>query len=163
MQSSYSIISRRVADLRPYARNARTHSKRQISQIAESIKRFGFTNPILISGDRDVVAGHGRLQAAKSLGFQEVPTLELAHLSPAELRAYALADNKLALNAGWDTETLAIELQALIDLNIDIEATGFSVAEVDLVIDTACDANPASPPVQEDVIPDCCEPAVTQR
>ena len=163
MHNSCSVVSRRVADLRPCVRNARTHSKRQISQIAESIKRFGFTNPILISGNRDVVAGHGRLEAAKLLGFQEVPTLELAHLSRAELRAYALADNKLALNAGWDTETLATELQALIDLNVDIEVTGFSVTEVDMIIHTACEADPASPPCREDVIPDGYPTAVTQR
>jgi ParB-like chromosome segregation protein Spo0J len=103
--------------LRPYARNARRHSKAQIKQIAESIRRFGFTNPVLIGDDNEIIAGHGRVEAAKLLGLTEVPTLRLSHLSATERRAYVLADNKLALNAGWDQEILAIELQALIDLD----------------------------------------------
>jgi ParB-like chromosome segregation protein Spo0J len=100
-----------VASLQPYARNARTHSKKQVKQIAASIQRFGFTNPVLISGDGTIIAGHGRVRAASELGMTEVPTLSLSHLSPQEVQAYVLADNKLALNAGWDKEILAVELQ----------------------------------------------------
>jgi DNA modification methylase len=139
-----AIFWRRTADLRPYARNARTHSKRQIAQIAESIRRFGFTNPVLVSADGEIIAGHGRVEAAKQLGMTEVPTLALDHLSAAERRAYVLADNKLALNAGWDQEILAIELQGLIDLDFEVELTGFSLAEIDLVLDHAKESNPAA-------------------
>ena len=105
-----------VTRLRPYAGNARTHSKKQIRQIANSIQKFGFTNPVLISDGDEIIAGHGRVEAAKLLGMREVPTLRLSHLDEAQRRAYVLADNKLALNAGWDRDTLAIELQALINL-----------------------------------------------
>jgi ParB-like chromosome segregation protein Spo0J len=114
-----------VASLRPYPGNARTHSKKQIKQIARSIERFGFTNPVLISDDDEIIAGHGRVEAAKLLGLARVPALRLSHLSPAQRRAYVIADNKLALNAGWDREMLAIELQALIDLDFDVELIGF--------------------------------------
>jgi len=126
-----------VAQLRPYARNARTHSKKQIKQIAASIERFGFTNPVLISEEHEIIAGHGRVEAAKLLGRTSVPTLRLSHLNEAQRRAYVIADNKLALNAGWDREVLAIELQGLIDIDFDVELTGFSLAEIDLVIDEA--------------------------
>lgn len=98
-----------VTALRPYDRNARTHSKKQIAQIAKSIERFGFTNPVLISDDGQIIAGHGRVEAAKLLKIERVPTLSLSHLSDAERRAYILADNKLAQNAGWDREILALE------------------------------------------------------
>src|SRR5215217_4250944 len=127
----------RVGNLRPYAKNARTHSKKQIKQIARSIERFGFTNPVLISDENEIIAGHGRVEAAKLLGRTDVPTIRLSHLNAAERRAYVLADNKLALNAGWDREVLAIELQGLIDLEFEVELTGFSLAEVDLVLDEA--------------------------
>ena len=100
----------------------------QIRQIADSITRFGFTNPVLIDADGGIVAGHGRVAAAKLLGLTQVPTLSLAHLDAAERRAYVLADNKLAENAGWDRELLAIELQGLIDIGFDLEITGFSLA-----------------------------------
>jgi ParB-like chromosome segregation protein Spo0J len=115
-----------LARLRPYPGNARTHSKKQIRQIADSIERFGFTNPVLISDDGEIIAGHGRVEAAKLLGMKSVPTLRLTHLDAAQRRAYVIADNKLALNAGWDREALAIELQALIDLEFDVEVTGFA-------------------------------------
>jgi hypothetical protein len=124
-----------VARLRPSAGNARTHSKKQIRQIAGSIARFGFTNPILIDGDGTVIAGHGRLEAAKLLGLQRVPALRLAGLDATERRAYALADNKLALNAGWDRAAIAVELQALADVTFDAEVTGFSCAEIEMVLD----------------------------
>ena len=124
-----------VSQLRPYPKNARTHSKKQIRQIADSIKRFGFTNPVLISDDNEIIAGHGRVEAAKLVGMKNVPTVRLSHLDAAQRRAYVLADNKLALNAGWDREVLAIELQALIDLDFGAEITGFSLAEIDLAAD----------------------------
>src|SRR5215208_3525814 len=124
-----------VGNLRPYAKNARTHSKKQIKQIARSIERFGFTNPVLISNENEIIAGHGRVEAAKLLGVESVPTLRLSHLTEAQRRAYVIADNKLAQNAGWDRDVLAIELQALIDVEFDIELTGFSLAEVDILLD----------------------------
>lgn len=124
-----------VDQLIPYSNNARTHSKTQIRQIAESIRRFGFCNPVLIADDNTIVAGHGRVEAAKQIGMTEVPVRRLAHLSRDEIRAYILADNRLAENAGWDKNILAIELQGLIDLDFDVDTLGFSVAEVDLIID----------------------------
>jgi hypothetical protein len=133
-----------VARLRPSACNARTHSKKQIRQIAGSIARFGFTNPILIDGDGAVVAGHGRLEAAKLLGLEQVPVLRLSGLDAAERRAYALADNKLALNAGWDRAVLAVELQALAEVTFDAEVTGFSCAEIEVILDTASAARTGS-------------------
>jgi DNA modification methylase len=139
-----------TSGLRPYRSNARTHSKSQIRQIADSIRRFGFTNPVLISDDGEIIAGHGRVRAASELGMERVPTLRLSHLSPAERRAYVLADNKLALNAGWDSEILAIELQALVDIEFDVTLTGFSLAEIDLTLDRARDASPAAPDGPED-------------
>lgn len=95
-----ALAYRPVSELKPYPRNARTHSKKQVQQIARSIERFGFTNPVLVSDDGEIIAGHGRVRAAALLGLAEVPTLALSHLSPSERRAYVLADNKLALNAG---------------------------------------------------------------
>lgn len=143
-----------LSSLRPYNRNARTHSKKQIRQIAGSIGRFGFTNPVLISDDGEIIAGHGRVEAAKLLNMQRVPTLRLSHLSEAERRAYILADNKLAQNAGWDRELLALELQGLIDLDFDVELTGFSLAEAEIVLDEAREsALDGSDPAAEDTIP----------
>jgi ParB-like nuclease domain len=126
-----------VARLQPFPGNARAHSKKQIRQIADSIAKFGFTNPILIDDDNKIIAGHGRLEAAKLLGLKGVPTLRLSGLDAAQRRAYALADNKLALNAGWNRGALAVELRALADLQFDAEVTGFSCAELELVLDGA--------------------------
>jgi DNA modification methylase len=149
--------------LRPYDRNARKHSAKQVRQIADSISRFGFTNPILISDEGEIIAGHGRVQAAKLLGLETVPTLRLSHLSETERRAYVLADNKLALNAGWDQEILAIELQALIDLDFDVTLTGFSLTEVDLTLDAAREADPDSAPGPEDEVPPLGGAAVSRK
>lgn len=123
--------------LRPAARNARTHSEKQVAQIASAIGTFGFVNPVLIDPDNRIVAGHGRVLAARHLGLAAVPTLRIGHLSPEELRAYALADNKLALNAGWDEDLLRLELGELVelDLTFDLEVTGFSTTEIDLIVD----------------------------
>jgi ParB-like nuclease domain len=120
--------------LRPQDRNARTHSKRQIRQIADSMKRFGFTNPILTDDNSQIIAGHGRLEAAKLLGMTTVPSIRLSHMSATERRAYIIADNEIALKAGWDREILAIELQGLIDIGFDVELTGFEAAEIDLIL-----------------------------
>jgi DNA modification methylase len=110
-------------------------------------------NPVLVSDDGEIIAGHGRVEAAKLLGRRTVPTLALSHLSAAELRAYVIADNKLALNAGWDKEILAIELQALVDLDFEVELTGFSLAEIDLVLDEADEASPDGPAGPDDAVP----------
>jgi DNA modification methylase len=128
-----------LATLQPYPKNPRTHSKKQIRQIADSIRRFGFTNPVLVSDDDEIIAGHGRVEAARLLQMASVPAVRLSHLNAAQRRAYVIADNKLALNAGWDHELLAVELQALVDLDFGIEITGFSLAEVDLVLEEARD------------------------
>lgn len=159
---SAQVTERPIASLRPYARNARTHSKKQIKQIAASIGRFGFTNPVLVSEDGEIIAGHGRVEAAKSLGWKAVPTIVLAHLSEAERRAYVIADNKLAMNAGWDRDILAIELQALVDLEFDVELTGFSLAEIDLVLDEAGEADPNGKETSDDLVPELSGSAVTR-
>ena len=119
-----------VAALIPYARNARTHSEAQVAQIAASIREFGFTNPVLVDADRGVIAGHGRLLAARKLGMTEVPTLELSHLTPTQRRAYILADNRLALSAGWDEDLLSIELGELQADGFDLALTGFNPGEI---------------------------------
>jgi len=120
-----------LADLKPWPGAARTHSKAQIRQIAESIRRFGFINPIVIDEERQILAGHGRVEAARAMGLEEAPCLRIDTMSEAEKRAYVIADNKLALNAGWDREVLGDELERLLaeDLHFDIGATGFSVTE----------------------------------
>ena len=114
----------------PYARNSRTHSDEQVAQIAASIKEFGFLNPIIIDGENGIIAGHGRLLAAQKLGIDEVPIVEAAHLTEAQKRAYVIADNKLALNAGWDYEMLALELGELGELGFDLGLTGFDEDEI---------------------------------
>jgi ParB-like chromosome segregation protein Spo0J len=119
-----------IESLKPYEKNARTHSDEQLEQIEKSIKEFGFTNPILVDGERGIIAGHGRLAAAKRAGLREVPVIDLSYLTPAQKRAYILADNKLALNAGWDTQLLAAELEALRADDFDISLVGFSDEEL---------------------------------
>lgn len=136
MQIEYSLLR----ELKPYGNNARTHSRAQIKQIAKSIEKFGFNNPVLIDDDKQIIAGHGRVEAAKTLGIHAVPTVRLSHLSDADKRAYILADNKLAQKAGWDREILAIELQALVDLDFAIELTGFDMGEVDIILDDAAES-----------------------
>jgi len=143
--------------LKPRYRNARTHSKRQLRQIAESIRAFGWTNPILIDGDQVVIAGHGRLEAAVSLGIAEIPTICINDMTEAQKRAYILADNKLAENAGWDRDLLALELQGLIemDLDFDVTATGFEMSEIDLLIGGSGESDKADglPEMNPDVPP----------
>lgn len=124
------IEQRNINDLIPYVRNARTHSDEQIAQLAGSIREFGWTNPILVDGENGLIAGHGRLLAARKLGFETVPVIELAHMTEAQKRAYILADNKLALNAGWDNELLSLELGDLQLDGMDLSLVGFSIDEL---------------------------------
>ena len=121
------VVYRPVHELRPNKRNPRTHTKKQVAQLAASIEEFGWTSPIIIGPQNRIVAGHGRLEAAKRLGLTKVPTIRLEHLTEAQLRAYALADNRLAELSGWDDELLALELSELaaIELDFDITLTGF--------------------------------------
>ena len=119
-----------VERLVPYVRNARTHSDDQVAQIAASIVEFGFTNPILVDSDAGIVAGHGRLLAARKLGLPEVPVIVLDHLSEIQRRAYVLADNRLALNAGWNDEALATELAAIEAEGFDLAVIGFTDQEI---------------------------------
>lgn len=125
---------RPLGELIPYARNSRTHSDAQIAQIAASIREFGFTNPVLVDELGSIIAGHGRVLAARQLGLELVPTITLVGLSEVQKRAYVIADNKLGLNAGWDTELLAVELQGLIDDGYEAALTGFSGAELEHLI-----------------------------
>jgi hypothetical protein len=116
-----------VADLREYERNSRTHDKKQIQAIANSIKEFGFTNPLLLRDDNTIIAGHGRLAAARLLGLEQVPCIRLSHLAPEQARAYVIADNALAEQAGWDMEMLKIEILKLQELDFDLGLTGFDL------------------------------------
>ena len=118
----------------PYARNSRTHSDAQVAQIAASIKEFGFTNPVLIDETGSIIAGHGRVMAARKLAIADVPSIRLTHLTEAQKKAYVIADNKLALNAGWDDEMLAVELTDLKDMGFDLDLTGFSTDEIEALL-----------------------------
>lgn len=130
MKTRPVIVSRKVEDLIPYARNSRTHSDAQVAQIAASVREFGWTNPILIDGENGIIAGHGRVLAARKLGMEEVPCIELAGLSDTQRRAYIIADNKLALNAGWSEDMLKIELEELGELGFDLDLIGFTDDEI---------------------------------
>ncbi|MFZ4068360.1 MAG: ParB N-terminal domain-containing protein, partial [Phenylobacterium sp.] len=144
----------RLDDLKPFANNARTHSRRQVDQIAASISSFGFTNPILVDPDLSVIAGHGRILAARKLGLESVPILEVRDLTPAQVRALRIADNKIALNSGWDTDLLKIELAA-ISAEIQIQDLGFSPGEIDVILGSEVD-------VEDEVIPELPEAAITR-
>ena len=124
----------KVGDLIPYVNNSRTHSDEQVMQVASSIKEFGFTNPILIDDDGGIIAGHGRLIAAKKLGLVEVPCIRLGYLTKAQKKAYVIVDNKLALNAGWNNDTLKIEIEALQELDFNIDLIGFNFDELEALI-----------------------------
>ena len=125
-----SIKYRNINDLIPYVNNSRTHSDEQVTQIASSIKEFGFTNPILIDEKGGVIAGHGRIMAGKKLGLEQVPTITLAGLTDAQRKAYVIADNKLALNADWDFDLLRIEIQALEEMDYSLDILGFNFDEL---------------------------------
>jgi ParB-like chromosome segregation protein Spo0J len=123
-----------TADLIPYARNSRTHSEEQVAQIAGSIREFGFTNPVLIDAENGIIAGHGRVLAAGKLGLKSVPCIRLAHLTETQKRAYIIADNKLALNAGWDEEMLGLELADLREADFDLGLLGFDAEEIEAAL-----------------------------
>ena len=129
-ESKHKIEYLKTSDLSVYEKNARTHSEIQIQQIAGSIREFGFTNPILIDGQNGIIAGHGRVMAASKLGLAKVPCIRLAHLTDTQKRAYIIADNKLALNAGWDEEMLGLELADLREADFDLRLLGFSDDEL---------------------------------
>ncbi len=131
MSNKIEVTYRDVAELIPYINNARTHSDEQIAQVASSIKEFGFTNPILIDNDSGIIAGHGRLLASRLLQLEKVPTISLKGLTDAQKKAYIIADNKLALNSGWDEDLLKLELESLHDMNFNIDLLGFSLDELD--------------------------------
>src|SRR6516164_4196420 len=147
-----------VNKLKPSKTNARTHSRKQIRQIADCIKRFGFNNPVLVDDADVIIAGHGRAEAAKLLRLTEVPTLRLSHLSAADKRAYIIADNRLAEKAGWDREILAIELQGLIDLDFDVELTGFDMGDIELILHDAEEARQESAGAEDEVPEPSSEP-----
>lgn len=151
-----------LATLKPFPRNARTHSPRQIGQISASIERFGFTNPVLVDDELTIIAGHGRVEAARQLGMEDVPVLRLSHLSEAEKRAYVLADNRLAEKAGWDKEILALELQGLAELQFDLGQIGFEPAEIDIILDQAAEADPNGREAPEDSVPEPSTEATTR-
>jgi DNA modification methylase len=130
VKMTLQITYKPIKDLIPYARNSRTHSDAQVAQIAASIKEFGWTNPVLLDGENGIIAGHGRLLAAQKLGQDKVPTIELAHMTDAQKRAYVIADNKLALNAGWDNDMLFAEFMDLKEAGYDLELTGFTDDEI---------------------------------
>src|ERR1700680_4398641 len=139
--SRLAVTYRAVAPLMPDPRNARTHPKRQIDQIKASIEAFGFTNPVLADPEGHIIAGHGRLQAARAMGLAELPVITLSGLSESQKRALRIADNKIALNAGWDMEILQLELGELgsIDVDIDLALTGFSTGEIDVILTSPVD------------------------
>ncbi len=147
-----------IQELIPYARNSRTHSDEQVAQIAASIKEFGFLNPIIIDGENGIIAGHGRVLAAQRLGLDELPCVEAAHLTDTQRRAYVIADNKLALNAGWDDELLRIELDNLGEAGFDLELTGFSDEEIEAL---QPEMLPEEGLTDEDAVPESPEKPVT--
>jgi DNA modification methylase len=150
---------RSVSSLIPYARNSRTHSDEQIAQIAASIKEFGWTNPILIDGDNGIIAGHGRLSAARKLGHEEVPVIELKDLTETQRKAYIIADNRLALNAGWDNEMLTIELNELLADGFALDILGFDPKEIDALLEPEV----VEGLTDEDAVPNIPDEPVTKR
>lgn len=149
----------RISSLIPYINNSRTHDERQVKQIAASIKEFGFNNPILIDEKNGVIAGHGRLLAAELLGIENVPVIQLAHLSEAQRKAYVLADNQLALNAGWDFDLLKIELETLSELDFDVDLIGFD----DDFLASLLDEEPKEGLTDEDEVPEAPEKPISVR
>ena len=148
-----AVIYRSVDELIPYVNNSRTHSDEQVTQVAASIKEFGFTNPVLIDDDNGIIAGHGRLMAAKKLGLDDVPTITLTGLSDAQRKAYVIADNKLALNSGWDNDLLRIEIETLEKLDFNIDLLGFDTDELsDLDSFLADDEDEETEPQYDDVL-----------
>jgi len=142
MTNKMKIAYQKVSALAPYARNSRTHSKEQIDQIAKSIEEFGWTNPVIVDEDNTIIAGHGRVKAAEQLGMDEVPCIQLSDLTDAQKKAYIMADNKLALNAGWDAELLKLELHALDTMGYDLSLVGFDASELsEIMFDDLIDSD----------------------
>jgi DNA modification methylase len=152
-----AIAWRPLGALIPYARNPRTHSDAQVAQIAASIREFGWTNPVLVDGENGIIAGHGRVMAARKLGLERVPVIELAQMSEAQKRAYVLADNRLALDAGWDDELLRLELADLSELGFDLGLIGFGEGEIERLL-----AGSKEGLTEDDEAPPLPEQAVTQ-
>jgi len=161
-QHKLAIVYQSTNTLKPRSTNPRTHSKKQINQISNAMRRFGFTNPILVDDSNGIIAGHGRVEAAKSIGLDQVPTVRLSAMSESEIRAYVIADNKLAENAGWDRNLLGLELQYLNELEVDFDVTvtGFEVPEIDILIDELSPANEDDP--ADELIEPVSGPAVTR-
>lgn len=134
MGTSTAIKKIKVNDLIPYANNSRLHSDEQVLQIASSIKEFGFLNPIIVDGDNGIIAGHGRVMAAKKLGIDELPCIDASHLTEAQKKAYIIADNKLALNAEWDSDLLKIEIESLQEDDFKLDLLGFDVDELNGIL-----------------------------
>lgn len=158
-----TIFYQPIDALTPRATNPRKHSPKQVTQLARSIERFGFTNPVLVDDTNGIIAGHGRVLAAKQLGMKEVPTVQLASMTEAEIRAYVIADNKLAENAGWDEALLGIELQYLteLDINFDVTLTGFELPEIDILI-SGLSLDDKDKPDAADEVPAVASTAITQ-
>lgn len=155
------VSERELSELVPSSRNVRTHSKKQIHLIAESIKTFGFVPPIVAAANGEIIAGHGRYEAAKLLGITSAPVIHVDHLGPQQIRALRIADNRLAELSGWDDEILKLELGELIELDFEVEITGFETAQIDVLLD-------AGPPIvakadPADALPGLQEVVVTQR
>jgi len=155
--SNIEIIYRNAFDLIPYSNNSRTHSDDQINQVASSIKEFGFTNPVLIDEQGGIIAGHGRVMAAKKLGLAEVPTITLEGLTKAQVKAYVIADNQLALNSGWDVDTLKLEIETLQELDFDIDLLGFD----DDFLSGLLDEEPSEGLTDDDAVPELPDEPVT--
>jgi 16S rRNA G966 N2-methylase RsmD len=153
------ITQKKVTELIPYVKNSRTHSDEQVAQIAASIKEFGWTNPILVDGSNGIIAGHGRLMAARKLGYTEVPTIELADLTETQKKAYIIADNRLALNAGWDNEMLTIELNDLLADGFALELLGFDPKELNALLEPEV----VEGLTDEDAVPDVPDEPKTKR
>ena len=141
-----NIVTRYIDNLQPYERNPKTHSADQIDLLARSIKEFGWTVPVLIDSESNVVAGHGRIEAARRLGMMDVPTIQLADLTPEQVRAYRIADNKLTELGGWDTSALQFEFGALNDVGFDLELTGFDIGEIGRLMPGADEADETPEP-----------------
>jgi len=161
-RTQITVVYRPIAELKPDSKNPRRHNPRQIRQIARSIQAFGFNVPVLVDAEQSVIAGHGRVLAAKELGWDEVPVIALEHLDAAQRRAFAIADNRLTENAAWDDRLLAEQLKelSLLNLNFDLEATGFDIGEINLRIESL-DQKPERPG-PADRVPVVQEQAVSQ-
>ncbi len=146
MSEKLKIVYRPLQELSPYAHNARTHSTEQVAQLVESIKQFGWTNPVLIDEKGEIIAGHGRVMAAEMLKMDSVPVIVLSGLTDEQKKAYRLADNRLPMNAGWDEDLLRMELSDLINADFDVSLTGFGPTEIDeLLTDVLPGSGPSSP------------------